>query len=201
MRYKTKVILLVNFWSKLYSKSFTSDCTIERGPQIGAPFNVPSYLVHPLVVPSIRFHTLVSNAYDAPSLCSVAGGCSLTSLSRWGMLPRFAQSLGDTPSLRSVTGGCSFALLSHWGDAPLLRSVTGGCSLASLICWGMLPHFAQSLGRGSLALLSHWGDAPSLRSVAFHSMVPPNCSKICILEGQQSSIFTFGSLIVGTSIR
>ena len=44
----------------------------QRGVQIGTPFKVPSYLAHPLVVPSIRFHTLVSNAYDAPSLCSVA---------------------------------------------------------------------------------------------------------------------------------
>ena len=147
----------------------------QRRPQIGAPFKVPSYLTHPLVVPSIRFHTLVPNAYDAPSLHSVAsgmlpcfaqslGGCSLASLSHWrdapslcsvtgGMLPHFAQLLG----------GCSLALLSHWGDAPSLHSVTGGCSLASL---------------------SHWGDAPLLCSVAFHSMVPSNCSKIYILEGQ-----------------
>ena len=29
-------------FSKLYLKSFSSDCTIERGPQIGAPFKVPS---------------------------------------------------------------------------------------------------------------------------------------------------------------
>ena len=66
----------------------------QRGVQIGAPFKVPSYLVHPLVVPSIRFRTLVSNAYDAPSLCLAAGG----------MLPRFAQSLG----------GCSLASLSRF---------------------------------------------------------------------------------------
>ena len=44
----------------------------QRGPQFGGPFKVPSYLTHPLVVSSIRFHTLVSNAYDAPSLRSVA---------------------------------------------------------------------------------------------------------------------------------
>ena len=69
------VTLLVNFWSKLYSKG---------GSKLGAPFKVPSYLVHPLVVPSIRFRTLVSNAYYTPSLRSVAGG----------MLPCFAQSLG-----------------------------------------------------------------------------------------------------------
>ena len=140
--YMTKVTLLVNFWSKLYSKSFTSDRIVERGPQIGAPFKVPYYLVHALVVPSIKFHTLVSNAYDAPrfasslgdapSLCSVAGGCSLTSFIRWGMLLHFIQSLG----------GRSFASLSCWGmlphfvqslgDAPSLRSVAGVCSLASL---------------------------------------------------------------------
>ena len=44
----------------------------QRGVQIGTPFKVPSYHTHPLVVPLIRFHTLVSNAYDAPLLCSVA---------------------------------------------------------------------------------------------------------------------------------
>ena len=74
------------------------------------------------------------------------GGCSLASLSRWGMLPCFAQSLGG----RSLTS------LSCWGDAPSLRSVAGG----------MLPRFAQLLGGRSLASLSRWGDAPSLRSVA-----------------------------------
>ena len=162
--------LLVNFWSKLYSKSFTSDCTIERGPQIGAPFKLPSYLVHPLVVPSIRFRTLVSNAYE---------------------LHRFASSLGDAPSLRSVTGGCSLASLSHWGMLPRFTQSLGACSLALLSRWGMLSCFAQSLGDApllrsvagdapslrsvaggcSLALLSRWGDAPSLRSVACHSMV------------------------------
>ena len=36
------------------------------------------------------------------SLCSVSGGCSLTSFSHWGMLLHFVQSLGDAPSLRSV---------------------------------------------------------------------------------------------------
>ena len=35
VRYTTKVILLVNF--KL-EKFITTDCTIERGPQFGAPF-------------------------------------------------------------------------------------------------------------------------------------------------------------------
>ena len=97
--YMTKVTLSVNFWSKLYSKSFTSDCVIERGVQIGAPFKVPSYLAHSLVVPSIRFQCICT-----PSLCSVAGGCSLTSFSCWGCLSlRFVA--GDAPSLRSVAGG------------------------------------------------------------------------------------------------
>ena len=149
---------------------------------------------------------------DALSLRSVAVGCSLTSFSHWGMLPHFAQSLG----------GCSLASLSRWGDAPSLCSVTGRCSLTSFSCWGMLPRFAQSLGGRSLISFSHWGDAPSLhsvtggmlphftqslgaapslRSVAFHSMISSNCSKICILEGQRSSIFMFRSLNVGTSIR
>ena len=90
-------------------------------------------------------------------------GVLLASLRHWGMLPCFAQSLGDAPSLRSVTGGTLPRFAQSLGDAPLLRSVAGG----------MLPCFAQLLG-----------DAPSLRSVAFHSMVPSNCSNICILEGQ-----------------
>ena len=132
--YMTEVTLLVNFWSKLYSKSFTSDSTIERGPQIGAPFKVPFYLVHPLVVPSIRFHTLVSNAYDAPLLCFIAGGCSLTSLSCWGMLPHFIQSLGDAPSFHSVTEECSLTSLSRWGMLPHFTQLLGGCSLALLSC-------------------------------------------------------------------
>ena len=87
-----------------------------------------------------------------PRFAQSLGGCSLASLSHWGMLPRFAQLLGDAPSLRSVAGGmlpcfaqslgeCSLASLSRWGDAPSLRSVTGGT----------LPHFAQSLGGCSLA--------------------------------------------------
>ena len=84
----------------------------QRGVQTGALFKVPSYLVHPLVVPSIRFHTLVSNAYDALSLRSVAGGCSLTSLSHWG----------DAPSLRSVARGM----------LPRFAQSLGGRSLASL---------------------------------------------------------------------
>ena len=37
-----------------------------------------------------RFASLLENA---PSLRSVAGECSLTSFSRWGMLPHFVQSL------------------------------------------------------------------------------------------------------------
>ena len=83
---------------------------------------------------------------DAPSLLSVAGGCSLTSFSCWGcsllhfiaggMLPCFAQSLG----------GCSLTLLSHWGDTPSLRSVTRGT----------LPHFVQSLGGPSITSLSRF---------------------------------------------
>ena len=115
------VTLLVNFWSKLYSKSFTSDCTIE-GPQIGAPFKVPSYLVHLLVVPSIRFRTLVSNAFDAPSLSSVAGGCSLALLSRWGDAPLLRSVTGDAPSVCSVTRGM----------LPCFAQLLGGRSLASL---------------------------------------------------------------------
>ena len=42
----------------LLERFITTDCTIERGPQIGTPFKVPSYLVHPLVVPSIRFQCI-----------------------------------------------------------------------------------------------------------------------------------------------
>ena len=124
----------------------------QRGVQIGASFKVPSYLVHPLVVASIRF-----NAYDAPSLCSITGG----------MLPRFTQSLGVAPLLCSVAGktlprftqllgGCSLASLSHWGMLPRFAQSLGGCSLASLSHWGMLPRFAQSLGGRSLALLSRF---------------------------------------------
>ena len=84
------------------------------------------------------------------------GGCSLTSLSCWGILPRFTQSLGDAPSLHSVTGGMLTRFAQLLGDAPSLHSVTGGCSLTLLSHWGdalwlhsvaggMLPHFAQSL--------------------------------------------------------
>ena len=112
---------------------------------------------------------------DAPSLCSVAegcsslyfvaGGCSLTLFSCWG---------------------CSFALLSCWGDAPLLCSVTGGCSslrfvaggcsLTSFSHWGMLPHFVQLLG--DAPHFAYRFVTPLLCSVAFHSMVPSNW-KMC----------------------
>ena len=98
--------------------------------------------MHPLVVPSIRFCTLVSNAYDAPSLCSVTGGCSVAG----GMLPCSAQSLGDAPSLCSVTGGGSLASLSHWGMFPRFAQLLGGCSLASL------SHFPFN---GSIKLLQN----------------------------------------------
>ena len=119
------------------------------------------------------FPHFVQSLGDAPSLRSVAGGCSFTSFSHRGMLPHFVQSLGDAPSLCSVAGGMlprfaqslegrSLASLSRWGDAqslwdaPSLRSVTGGCSLTSFGHWGMLPHFTQSLGGRSLALLSRF---------------------------------------------
>ena len=137
-------------------------------------------------------------------------GVLLALLRRWGCsslrfiaggAPRFASSLGDAPSLCSVTRGTLPCFAQLLGDAPSLRFVAGE----------MLPRFAQSLGGHSLVSLSRWrcsftslirwGDALSLHSVAFHLIVPSNCSKICILEGQRSSIFTFGSLIVGTSIR
>ena len=73
------VSLLVNFWSKLYSKSFTSDCTIEKGPQIGAPAcgtinKVSMHMTLPHFVQSL------------------------------GMLPQFAQSLGG----RSIASLCRF---------------------------------------------------------------------------------------------
>ena len=44
--------LLVNFTRKVLHQMR------QRGPQIGAPFKVPSYLLHPLVVPSIRFQCI-----------------------------------------------------------------------------------------------------------------------------------------------
>ena len=89
----------------------------QRGPQIGAPFKVPSYLIHLLVVPSIRFHTLVSNAHDAPLFCSVTLA-----------LPRFALSLW-----------CSLASLCHFGT-PSLRSVTSDApSLCSVTFHSMVP--------------------------------------------------------------
>ena len=117
-------------------------------------------------------------------------------------LLHFAQSLGDAPSIRSVANIfapslrlvaniCSLASLSRWGDAPSLCSVAGG----------MLPRFAQSLIYAPLLRSVANIFALSLHSVAFYSMVPSNCSKICILEGQRSSIFSLGSLVVGTSIR
>ena len=131
------------------------------------------------------------------------GGRSLASLSCWEPLLRFAQLLGDAPSLCSVTGGMlprfaqslggrSLALLSCWGDTPLLRSVAGRRpSLRSVA--GDAPSLRSVAGGCSLTSLSRWGDSPSFCSVAFHSMVLSNCSKICILEGQQSNIFTFGT--------
>ena len=121
----------------------------KGGPNWGA-FKVPSYLVHPLVVSSIRFHTLVSNAHDAPSLCSLLWR-SLTLLCCFGtpllcsvalVLPHFALSLWrsltllchfGTPSLRSVTFDTP-SLRSVAFDAPLL------CSVALV-----LPRFTQSL--------------------------------------------------------
>ena len=103
------------------------------GVQSGAPFKVPSYLVHPLVVPSIRFRTLVSNAYHAPSLCSVAN-----------IAPRFASSLGDAPSLRSVAGGCSLTSFSRWGMLPhFVQSLGDAPSLCSVAL--TLLRFALSL--------------------------------------------------------
>ena len=117
------------------------------------------------------------------------------------MLPHFAQSLG----------ACSLTSLGRWGNAPSLRSVAGG----------MFPRFAQSLGECCIASLSRWGDAASLRSVAggmLHrfaqllggrslaslSRFPFNGS-IKLLQnlhsrGSMKQHFTFGSLVVGTSI-
>ena len=131
----------------------------------------------------------------ALSLCSVTGGCSLASLSHWGDAPSLRSVAGGMlPHFAQLLGGCSLASLSRWGMLPRFAHSLGRRSLASLSHWGMLPCFAQSLGRCSLASLSRWemlpcfaqslGDTPSLRSVTFHSMVPSNCSKICILEGQ-----------------
>ena len=99
--------------------------------------------------------------------CSVTGGHSLALLSRWGMLPCFAQSLwghsltflsrwGMLPHFAQSLGGRSLTFVSCWGDALSLRSVTGG----------MLPRITQSLWGCSLTSLSCWGDAPSLCSVA-----------------------------------
>ena len=117
------------------------------------------------------------------------------------MLPRFAQSLG----------GHSLALLSRWGMLPHFAQSLGECSLASLSRWGMLPCFAQSLGGRSLTLLSHWGDTPLLRSVTGGTSLTslsrfPFKGSIKLLQnlrsrGSMKQHFTFGSLIVGTSIR
>ena len=130
----------------------------------GAPKLGSLLRYHPISCTRLWYHIVVSyirfNAYDAPSLCSVAGGT----------LPRFAQSLGDAPSLCSVTGGCSLTLLSHWGMLPCFTQSLGGRSLASLSRWGTPPCFAQSLGTlpcftqllggCSLASLSHWRMLP-----------------------------------------
>ena len=81
----------MNFARKVYFHSKFQNVLHQMRqswPQIGAPFNVPSYLVHPLEVPSIRFRTLVSNAYDVPSLCSVAFDApSLCSVAFHSMVP------------------------------------------------------------------------------------------------------------------
>ena len=174
----------------------------QRGVQIGPSFKVPSYLMHPLVVPSIRFQcilqslTSLSRWGDAPSLCSVAGGCSLALLSHWrdapslcsvagGMLPCFAQSLGRMlPHFTQLWGGCSLLCSVAGGMLPHFAQSLGECFLTLLSCWGDAPSICSVAEGCSLALLSHWRDAPSLCSVTFHSMVPSNCSKICILEGQ-----------------
>ena len=112
----------------------------QRGPQTGAPFKVPSYLVHPLVVPSIRFRTLVSNVYDAPSLCSVANTCSLAlehnianlvvSYIRfqciWQWYGNFANSLLGHPSLdfslRRFAPCSKISLLPPWAERFAYRS-------------------------------------------------------------------------------
>ena len=115
-------------------------------------------------------------------------------------LLRFAQSLIYAPSLCSVTNISSLTSLHHWGCSSL-RFVTG-VPLASLRCWGCsslrfiaggAPRFASLLGV-LLTSLRSWG-CSSLCFATFHSMVPSNCSKICILEGQPSNILRFGALL------
>ena len=153
-----EVTLLEKFYIRLYHR--------KGAPTCGTINKVPMHMMLP------HFAQLLG---DAPSLRSVTGG----------MLPHFAQSLGDAPSLHSVTrgtlprfaqslGGMLLASLCHWGDAPLLRSV------ANIF----VPSLHSVTNICSLTSLSGWGDAPSLYSVAFHSMLPSNSSKICILEGQ-----------------
>ena len=146
----------------------------------------------------------VQSLGDAPSLHSVAGGCSPTLFSRWrdasslcsvagGMLPHFVQSLGGC-SLASLSHwrmlrhfiqslGVLLTSLHHWGDAPLLRSVAGG----------MLPRFTQSLGGHSLASLSRWGMLPcfdqSLSIHWFHQIAP----KFTFLRASRATLLRLGA--------
>ena len=114
----------------------------------------------------------VQSLGDAPSLRSVAGGCSLTSFSRWG----------DAPLLRSVAGG----MLPHFVQS------LGGCSLASLSHWGMLPHFVQSLGV-LFASLRHWGDAPHFAQLLSIQWFHQIAAKFAFLIASRATLLHLGA--------
>ena len=115
------------------------------------PFKVSSYLVHPIVVPSIRFHCISaqtplglqtrlncpiyfplhfrSNAARAPDIHRgplIPLKCCSGSRQSFQspLLPRFARSLMVLPHF----------VRSHWGLPNFVRLL------------GVLPHFARSLG-------------------------------------------------------
>ena len=144
----------------------------QRVVQIGAPFKVPSYLMYPLVVPSIRFRTLVSNAYDAPLLPFIAGGCSSLCFVTGGC-SSLCFVAGGCSLLRFIAGGCS-SLFFIAGGCSSLRFVAGGCSLLRFVAGGA-PNFALSLWDASRFALS-LGDAPrftsSLSIQWFHRIAP-----------------------------
>ena len=124
----------------------------------------------------------VFSASLAPSLRSVTG-CT----------PLLCSVAGGAPSLRSVTG-CTPLLCSVAGGAPSLRSVTGCASSLRLVagcapslCSVTFHHFGPLIASITFPHIEKCSGTPSLKR--------PTEPLICILEGQQSNAYMFGSLI------
>ena len=123
----------------------------QRGVQIGAPFKVPSYLVHPLVVPSVH---LISRSNTARAPDTSKGPIYnrvldplLRSVTNW-VLPWFALSHlgGNLTLLDCELGAPSLHSSAPRGARSRFARLLNGCSVTSFLrTLGGQPHFARSL--------------------------------------------------------